>query len=269
MQCNPASSSPRERFCGGVSRIALIAALAAALGACANKPGNSDITGSITNPFRMAEADPRSEVTRLSEEYRQRPADPQIAIAYAQALRRTEQQAQAVAVLEQATIKNPKHQRLLGEYGRALADAGRLQQALDVLSRAHTPDQPDWRILNAQGAIHDQLGNYKEARRYYQTALKIVPEEPAVLSNLGLSYILSKELKLAETTLRRAAASPRAEKRVRQNLALSLALQGKFDEAEKIAAGDLPPEEASANIAALRDMIRQQQQPRNIPRTQS
>lgn len=97
----------------------------------------------------------------------------------------------------------------------------------------------------------------------------MAPEEPAILSNLGLSYILSKDLKQAETTLRRAAANPRAEKRVRQNLALSLALQGKFDEAEKIAAGDLPPEEASANIAALRDMIRQQQQPRNIPRTQS
>ncbi len=91
--------------------------------------------------------------------------------------------------------------RLLGEYGRALADNGRLQQALEVLSRAHTPDLPDWRILNAQGAIHDQLGNYKEARRYYQTALKIVPDEPSVLSNQGISYILSKDLTQAETIL--------------------------------------------------------------------
>lgn len=268
MQFHPASS--RQRLRNSVSRLALAAALAASLGACASKPNNSDITGSIRNPFQTQEADPRNDVTRLAEEYKQRPSEPQIAIAYAQALRKTEQQAQAVAVLEQATIRNPKNRTVLAEYGRALADAGRLQQALEVLGRAHTPDQPDWRILNAQGAINDQLGNYKEARRYYQTALKIVPDEPAVLSNLGLSYILSKELKLAESTLRRASASPRAEKRVRQNLALSLALQGKFDEAEKIAAGDLPPEEASANIAALRDMINEQQQrPRNMPRKQS
>ncbi len=170
-------------------------------------------------------------------------------------------------MLEQATIKNPKHKALAGEYGRALAETGRLQQALEVLSRAHTPDQPDWRVLNAQGAINDQLGNYKAARRYYQAALKIAPDEPAVLSNLGLSYILSKELKLAESTLRRAAANPRAEKRVRQNLALSLALQGKFEEAEKVAAGDLPPEEASANIAALRELIKEQQQQRNQRRS--
>jgi Flp pilus assembly protein TadD len=258
------------RLFGSVSKLALAVALAASLGACASKPGKNDITGSIPRPFQTADANPRAEVDRLAESYRQRPADPEIAISYAQALRRTEQQAQAVAVLEQAAIKNPKHKGLLAEYGRALAQNGRLQQALDVLGRAHTPDQPDWRILNAQGAIHDQLGNYREARRFYSTALKMVPEEPSVLSNLGLSYILSKDLKTAESTLRRAAASPRAEKRVRQNLALSLALQGKFDEAEKIAAGDLPPEEASANIAALRDMLKdQQQRPKNAPRTQS
>jgi Flp pilus assembly protein TadD len=267
MQCNPATRKQRLR--SSVSRLALLAVVTASLGACASKPNSNDITGSIRNPFQAAENNPRAEVDRLGQAYQQNQSDPQLAIAYAQALRRSEQQAQAVAVLEQAAIKSPKHKPLLAEYGRALAESGRLQQALDVLSRSHTPDQPDWRILNAQGAINDQLGNFKEARRYYQTALKMAPEEPAVLSNLGLSYILSKDLKQAETTLRRASANPRAEKRVRQNLALALALQGKFDEAEKVAGGDLPPEEASANIAALRDMIKQQQQPRNIPRTQS
>jgi Flp pilus assembly protein TadD len=265
MQFNPAS--PKQRLYGSVSKLALVVALAATLGACANKPNSGDFTGSIRNPFATAETNPRSEVERLGEEYRSKPGDAQSAIAYAQALRRTDQPEQAVAVLEQATIKNPNHKTLAGEYGRALADAGRLQQALEVLSRAHTPDQPDWRVLNAQGAINDQLGNFKAARGYYKTALKIAPEEASVLSNLGLSYILSKELKLAESTLRRASANPRADKRVRQNLALSLALQGKFDEAEKIAAGDLPPEEASENIAALRDLIKQQQQPRNTQRS--
>lgn len=266
MQCNPAT---KQRLFSGVSKFALVAVLAASLGACANRPKTDDITGSIRNPFTATENNPRSEVERLGEEYKRKPADTEIAIAYSQALRRNDQNAQAVAVLEQATIKAPSHRALAGEYGRALAETGRLQQALDVLSRAHTPDQPDWRVLNAQGAINDQLGNYKAARRYYQSALKIAPAEPAVLSNLGLSYILSKELKLAETTLRRAAENPRAEKRVRQNLALALALQGKFEEAEKIAAGDLPPEEASANIAALRELIKEQQQPRNPRRTQS
>lgn len=260
-------ASRNRNFLSSVSRIAIAMTFAVALSACSAKP-RQDVTGSITPPPSINQT--RSDLDRLAENYRAKPSDPQTAIAYAQALRRTDQRAQAVAVLEQASIKNPKHQALLGEYGRALADVGRLPQALDVLSRAHTPDQPDWRVLNAQGAIHDQLGNFKEARRFYQTALRIVPEEPTVLSNLGLSHILAKELPQAESVLRRAANSQRAGSRVRQNLALSLALQGKFDEAEKVAAGDLPPEEARANVTALREMIKEQQQrPRTALRTPS
>ena len=125
---------------------------------------------------------------------------------------------------------------MLGAYGRALADVGNYEQALEVLNRAHTPDQPDWRILSAQGAVLDQMGRHDEAQRYYASALKIMPDEPSVLSNLGLSYALSKDLPQAEATLRRAAAQPGAEPRVRQNLALVVGLQGRFAEAETIAA---------------------------------
>jgi tetratricopeptide (TPR) repeat protein len=108
----------------------------------------------------------------------------------------------------------------------ALADAGHYRQALDVLERAHAPGEPDWRILSVQGAALDQLGRHDEAQRYYGTALRIAPDEPSVLSNLGLSYALSKDLVRAEGALRRAAGQPRVDARVRQNLALVMGLQG-------------------------------------------
>src|SRR6202022_3668241 len=117
-----------------------------------------------------------------------------IALDYGMALRETGQRAQAVAVMEQAVLAHPGNKALLAGYGRALADNGNFQQAFDVLGRAHTPDDPDWRILSAQGATLDQLGRFDEARQYYASALKIAPEEPSVLSNLGLSYALSKDL---------------------------------------------------------------------------
>jgi Flp pilus assembly protein TadD len=85
-----------------------------------------------------------------------------------------------------------------------------------------------------------------------------VPDEPSVLSNLGLSYALSKDLVRAEATLRRAAAQPRVDARVRQNLALVVGLQGRFSEAEGIAQADLPSDEAAANVAYLRAMLAQQ-----------
>ena len=147
---------------------------------------------------------------------------------------------------------------MLGAYGRALADVGNFDQALEVLDRAHTPDQPDWRILSAQGAVLDQLGRHQEAQGYYASALKIRPDDPSVLSNLGLSYALAKDLKNAEATLRRAAAFAGADPRVRQNLALVVGLQGRFAEAESIARADLPSEQAAANVAYLRQMLAQQ-----------
>jgi Flp pilus assembly protein TadD len=106
--------------------------------------------------------------------------------------------------------------------------------------------------------VLDQMGRHEEAQRYYATALRIVPDEPSVLSNLGLSYALSKDLVRAEATLRRAAAQPRVDPRVRQNLALVVGLQGRFAEAESIAQADLPSDEAAANVAYLRKMLAQQ-----------
>ena len=205
-----------------------------------------------------ADADWRRSAEAWGERYRANPNDPEAAINYAQALRGNGQRSQAVAVLEQASIQNPRHMGVLGAYGRALADVGNYKQALDVLNRAHTPDQPDWRILSVQGAVLDQMGRHDDAQRYYGTALRIAPDEPSVLSNLGLSYALSKDLVRAESTLRRAAGQSRVDPRVRQNLALVVGLQGRFSEAEGIAQADLPSDEAASNVAYLRQMLAQQ-----------
>lgn len=236
---------------------AVVAVLALSVAGC--KTTGDDTTGSIgATDTPRNEADWRRSLDVWGTRYRANPNDADAAMAYARALRATDQRAQAVAVLEQASIRNPRNMSVLGAYGRALAEAGNYPQALDVLGRAHTPDQPDWRILNAQGAVLDQMGRNAEAQRHYSAALKIVPNEPSVLSNLGLSYALMKDLKRAEVTLRRAVAQPNADPKARQNLALVVGLQGRFAEAEKIARADLPEDEAAANVSTLRQMLSQQ-----------
>ena len=88
-----------------------------------------------------------------------------------------------------------------------------------------------------------------------------------MLSNLGLSYVLSKDLPKAEETLRRAYASPGADARVRQNLGLVVGLQGRFAEAETIVKADLPADEAEANVAYLKQMLSRKDNPRAGART--
>lgn len=249
-----------------LASVAIVAILAAGLGGC-QTAGMPDITGALgaraeARPEVRPEADPRRAVDALGEHYRANPKDVDGALRYGQALRANGQRQQAVAVLEQATIAHPGNKPLLAGYGRALADNGNFQLAFDTLSRAHNPANPDWRILSVQGTALDQLGRHDDARRYYATALKIAPEEPSVLSNLGMSYVLSKELPKAEATLRRAYDAPGADPRVRQNLALVVGLQGRFGEAETIVKADLPPDEAAANVAYLKDMLKRKENPR-------
>ena len=54
---------------------------------------------------------------------------------------------------------------------------------------------------------------------------------------------------------------------MRQNLALVVGLQGRFAEAETIVKGDLPAEEAAANVAYLRQMLSRKDNPRIGART--
>ena len=181
------------RVASRVFLLAVVALSAAALAGC-KTIGATDTTGSISSgAAQRSDAEWRREADALGERFRANPREPDVAMRYAQALRATGQRAQAAAVLETAALHNPENRALLGAYGRALADAGNFKQAMDVLERAHSPDQPDWRILSVQGAVLDQMGRHAEAQRYYASALKIVPDEPSVLSNLGLSYALSKD----------------------------------------------------------------------------
>jgi len=235
--------SIRSKPMAGVERVApivLAVGLTVALAGCnTTQPAQpTQMSAALAVAAAGAGSDRRTALA-WAERYRANPNDPEAVVNYARALRAYGQRAQAVAVLEQASIQHPKDRGLLGAYGRALAEVGNYKRALDVLDHAHTPADPDWRILSAQGAALDQMGRHDEAQRYYATALRIAPDEPSVLSNLGLSYALSKDLVRAEATLRRAAVQPRVDSRVRENLALVIDLQGRAAPAEGLARADL------------------------------
>jgi Flp pilus assembly protein TadD len=238
-----------------IGRGVALAGMALALAGCLGRDPTAT-TGSIGGTSAAPEAR-YAALTEIGKRYEGSPDDPQLAIAYSRALRENSQNAQAVAVLQQAAIRNSRDITVLGAYGKALADAGRLKEAADVLSRSHTPERPDWRILSTQGAVADQMGDFDGAQRYYETALRLAPGEPSILSNQGLSFALAKRLPQAETTLRQAAQNPRADARVRQNLALVLGLEGKFGESEEVLRRDLSPADVATNMAAIRGMVSQ------------
>jgi Flp pilus assembly protein TadD len=252
---------------GALARRATMALILGSFVVLAGCRGSDDVTGSISaapTALPTGDAELRAYADTWSKRYEANPGEKAASINYARALRALTRYSQAVAVMQSAAVKAPKDFEVLGAYGKALADAGQLQQAADVLSRSYAPEAPNWSNMSAQGVVADQLGDHAQAQDFYRNALKIAPNEPTVLSNLGLSYALTKQLPLAETTLRRAVAQPSADRRVRDNLALVLSLEGKFADAQKISEGDMTPEAAAANVAAIRQMIAQSNSWREI-----
>lgn len=206
----PAPVRPRA----AVSLVAVIA-LGLSLSAC-----SSIKTGSIAGGSNTTARYSDHSIGALADQYQRNPSDPAIAIAFADALRADDRNAQAVEVLSNAVIHNPGQQDLAAAYGKALAANGNLKQALTVVRNAQRRDTPDWRLLSTEGGILDQMGEHKAARKLYAQALKIEPNAPTVLNNYGLSFALTGDLEQAESYLLQAAAAPGASQKVVDNLAL-------------------------------------------------
>jgi len=250
--------APRDRTVSRRARLAstLMAVTALALVAgCASNKSNTGTHSPASGYTTPGSSQALAQVSRWSKAYERDRKNKTAILAYADALSFNGQTPQALAVLRAGVIAHPKDREIASAYGKVLAMSGRFDEALNVLQRAQRPDTPDWKLMSAEAAIYDQTGNHVRARTLYKQALKIAPNDPSLLNNLGLSYLLSNELPDAEYTLRKAASLPGADSRVRQNLALVLGIQGKYDEAIQVAQAELDPQQAKANIDYLRTMI--------------
>lgn len=161
---------------------------------------------------------------------------------------------QAVAVLKDVVMKAPDDAKVLSEYGKALTSVGRAQDSIPFLARATQMDSSDWTTFSAYGVALDQIGNHDIARRNYDIALKLSPDNASVESNIAMSHILAGRIDQAEIILRRLVSRPDATPQMRQNLAMIASLKGNPVEAEQLAREDLPAEQATNNLAVLRQM---------------
>jgi Flp pilus assembly protein TadD len=252
-----------------------LAALAASLllGACA-QVGGDDSTGlfAALSPGEAPASeqpsepmDPQKAAEHWSKQYAKNPRDLEAALSYAQNLKVMGQKREALAVLQQASLIHGSDRRLAGDYGRLALDLDQVSVAKKLLELADDPANPDWRIILARGTALAKEGGYREAISFYERAQALNPGHPSVLNNLALAYTMSGEAERGEQLLRQATNSGNENARVRQNLALVLGLQGKYEEATKQASVDLAPTEAQANTALLKKMVKLDGKPMTPP----
>lgn len=196
-------------------------------------------------------ADALSRSVFWSEQQQINPMDPVAGVKTAQALRELGQFDQAAETAQGVLTLQPANIEAMLEVGRAHIARGQAFYGIAALEQARAAAPRDWRPLSLLGVAYQQVRRADDAKAAWNEALRLSPDNPDVLTNAAIARMGEGDAPSAEILLRRAAAQPGASLKVRQNLALSLGLQGKTAEAEQILRRDLPPEVADANLRWL------------------
>ncbi|MCV0370297.1 MULTISPECIES: tetratricopeptide repeat protein [Filomicrobium] len=188
------------------------------------------------------------------ERYAKAPTDLEVSLNYAKNLKAMGRKQQALAVLQQSGMFHADSRELAGEYGRLALDLGQMNVAEKLLAFADDPAKPDWRVISARGTVLAKQGKYAESIPYFDRALTLKQNHPSLLNNLALAHAMTGDANKAEGLLRQAADAGASEAKIRQNLALVLGLQGKYQESTQIASRDMPADTAAADTAYLRKL---------------
>ena len=126
-------------------------------------------------------------------------------------------------------------------YAQASLDQGKAEDAATALARAEGAGQGDWRLLSIIGVTMDSLDQHTAGAGLLQArARALAGQSENPLQSRPLLCAGRQGRACAEETLRYAIALPGADARVKHNLMLVLGVQGKFDEAEKVAGPETP-----------------------------
>ncbi|TKD50075.1 SPOR domain-containing protein [Sphingomonas baiyangensis] len=151
--------------------------------------------------------------------------------------------AAAIAAAENAVAfdaDEASHRALLGS---AYLSAGRFMSAAQALDDALTLDPSNGRAALNLALAQIAIGDWQTARETLSShAAHIAP------ADRGLALALAGDPMGGVNILGEVARDPSADAKVRQNLALALALAGRWPEAKTIAAIDLSPADVDARI---------------------
>jgi Flp pilus assembly protein TadD len=161
-----------------------------------------------------------------------------------QSLRDRGANTEAFAVFAAAHRRYPRDSRLLSAYGRQALRMGEEALAARLLRQAIEADPNDWRALSAHAVLEGRQGRNANARIAFVQAQSLSADDPVVLNNLGISYLLDGNAERAAALFRQALLSLKLNRmkaaRIRRNLAVALAVSGDFATAERLAARSLP-----------------------------
>lgn len=175
-----------------------------------------------------------------------------VLLGYARNLRYAGATSEAVTLLEDAEDKYEASPDFMLEVGKARLAAGHGDAAVLTLLRAAKLDGKNWEVHSALGIGYDMLKEYGRAGRAYRRALSLSPANPTVLNNKAMSLAQNGKIDEAIQVLESVPNLTRAKAHIRQNLALFYGIKGNFKKAESYAKLDLDDAKVKKNMAYFR-----------------
>jgi len=155
---------------------------------------------------------------------------------------------QAVEIFDKSLAVDDGDRNARRGLANALVSLDRPEEALAHYDALIDSDAEDFRAWNGKGVVLDLLGEHAAAQEAYREGLAVSPENPSLANNLGLSLALDGQFQEAIDTLNQLADGDADMVTARQNLALAYGLAGRDDEAARVAGRDLNRELVSRNL---------------------
>lgn len=151
--------------------------------------------------------------------------------------------AQAIGFAESAVHFSPQDASYRALLGSAYLRAGRFASARDAFTDSVTLSPADGQIALNLALAQTATGDWASARKTLDDHAALIP-----VADRGLALALAGDPATAVELLTEAARGPATDAKTRQNLALALALAGRWPEAKSVAALDVTPAEIDDRI---------------------
>jgi len=182
------------------------------------------------------------------------PDSPLPPAALGDTLRQLKRYEEAEQVFRQVLERNPYSSMALQGYGLLLIEQKQPDAAVTLLTPAVDEDTADHRVYNVLGIAYDALGDHTQAQNQYVAGLEMRPESKSLRNNMALSLALQERYDAAVEQMQRLLTGTKADEPYLHNLALVYGLAGRIESAAALLRQMLPEADVANNLAYYQNL---------------
>lgn len=161
---------------------------------------------------------------------------------------------EAEEIYHRTLSKHPYSGLALQGYGILLIETGQSDSAIAMLMPAVDEDAADHRVFNVLGIAYDSLGDHTEAQNQYMAGMNSAPGNRSLSNNMALSLALQERYDAAIAQISSLLTGSDSDKPLLHNLALIYGLAGKIGEAGQVLRELLPEADVVNNLAYYQNL---------------